>query len=607
MSINSLFDIGSTSLRAIGKQIDTTSQNIANAESEGYRRRRTTLSSRSVATTGLYTSNGAQDVTSSGVGVETFERVRDGMLEAAGNDARSGESAAREKGRVLGVLEGALATGTDASLSSSLEGLADGFSTLANNPENQGARESVLGRARQLTDTFGRLDRRLGELSADTEDALAGNVEQANGLLNEVASLNEQIENARAGGAPDYAAEDQRDQAVQELSKLLPVQAQENRSDGFTLTVDGMTVVQGTESTNLTLKGKNDPNVATTVEFGKTGVAFEPGDEGGGEIGAQTRLLNDTLPGVQGRLDTLADDVVTDVNEAHRKGADQNGDTGENFFIDKSGPPPGKPPRNTADNIELNVDGPKDIAAVATPDLGTPAGNDRAVTIDQGDFGGSNGAGGIDARLTNGPDGSASTVEVSSISPDGNLPGALEGGTFDITVKNNSNPGELDFTIDRPNAPTSTETGVDVSSSGTTITLEDDGGTETIELDVGTAFADGDVTPSSGPKEFSVTVDAPLAGDTGPAQTIADRVSGLTSEATNLAADVGTQVQEAGAKEEAQAAVGERIQAQIEDVSGVSMDQQLSSLIEQQQQFAASARVLTTAREVSNTLLSIAR
>ncbi|CBH25778.1 flagellar hook associated protein 1 [Salinibacter ruber M8] len=465
MSVNSLFDIGSTSLRAVGEKIDATSQNIANAESEGYRRRRVSLSSRSVAATGLYASNGAQDVTSSGVGVEQFERVRDGMLVSARNDAQSGESDAREEGRVLGVLEGALATDTDAGLSASLQGLADGFSNLANNPESQGVRESVLGRARQLTDTFGRLDQRLGELTTNTENALASNVEKANGLLDKVASLNEQIESARAGGSPDYAAEDQRDQTVKELSKLLPVDAQENRSDGYTLTVDGMTVVQGDDATALSLENENDPSKAPTVEFGDTGVAFEPGDESGGEIGAQTRLLNDTLPGVQGKLDALADEVLQKVNGEHTAGYDQNGGTGENFFVDKSGTT-----GNTAGNIELNVDGPEDIAAVA----GDGSGN-------------------------------------------------------------------------------------------------------------------------------------PLPGDTGPAQNIADVASDLTTGATDLAAGVGTQVQEAAAKEEAQAAVGERVQAQIEDVSGVSVDQQLSSLIEQQQQFAASAQVLTTAREVSSTLLSIAR
>ncbi|WP_251980262.1 flagellar hook-associated protein FlgK [Salinibacter ruber] len=599
MSVNSLFDIGSTSLRAVGEKIDATSQNIANAESEGYRRRRVSLSSRSVAATGLYASNGAQDVTSSGVGVEQFERVRDGMLVAARNEARSSESAAREEGRVLGVLEGALATDTDAGLSASLQGLADGFSNLAINPDSQGVRESVLGRARQLTDTFGRLDQRLGELTTNTENALAGNVEKANGLLDKVASLNEQIENARAGGSPDYAAEDQRDQTVKELSKLLPVEAQENRSDGYTLTVDGMTVVQGTEATNLSVDQSGD---TPAVEFGKTGVEFTPGAEGGGEIGAQARLLNDTLPGVQSDLDALADDVVKEVNAAHRKGADQNGDTGENFFVDKSGPSS----ENTAGNIELNVDGPKDIAAVATSALGTLEGNETAVTIGQGDFGDSSGAGNIEDRLTVGSDGSASTVEVSSISSDGNLPGDLEGGTFDITVENNTNNGELDFTINRPDGSTSTETGVDVSSDGTRITLEDDGSSNTLKLDVGTAFKDTNVGASE-TKEFSVTVDNSLPGDTGPAQNIADVASDLTTGATDLAAGVGTQVQEAAAKEEAQAAVGERVQAQIEDVSGVSVDQQLSSLIEQQQQFAASAQVLTTAREVSSTLLSIAR
>lgn len=462
MSINSLFEIGSRSLRSVSEQMDATSQNIANAESEGYRRRRVTLSSRSTASTGLYTSNGAQDVTSSGVGVETFERVRDGMLEAAANDAQSGESAAREEGRVLGVLEGALATGTDASLSASLEGFFDGFNDLANNPDDEGVREAVMGRARQLRDTFGRLDQRLEKLTSNTEDALVDNVEKANELLNKVASLNEQVEAAEASGSPDYAAADKRDNTIKELSKLIPVQTQENRSDGVTLTVGGMTVVQGDEATNLSVKNPSDK--PPSVEFGDTGVALDPGSEGGGEIGAQVRLLNDTLPGVQSDLDGLADEVVQKVNSEHVNGYDQNDDTGETFFVDKSGTTEG----NTAGNLELNVQGPEDIAAVA----GDGSGN-------------------------------------------------------------------------------------------------------------------------------------PLPGDTTPAQNIANLSETLTPQATDLATKVGTQVQEAAAKEEAQAAAGERIQAQIEDVSGVSVDRQMSNLIEQQQAFAASARVLTTARQVTDTLLSI--
>jgi flagellar hook-associated protein 1 FlgK len=37
----------------------------------------------------------------------------------------------------------------------------------------------------------------------------------------------------------------------------------------------------------------------------------------------------------------------------------------------------------------------------------------------------------------------------------------------------------------------------------------------------------------------------------------------------------------------------------------VSVDEEMSNLIEQQQQFAASARVLRTAQEVTSTLLSM--
>jgi flagellar hook-associated protein 1 FlgK len=449
VSINTLFEISQRSFRALNAKMNATGQNIANANSDGYSRRRATLQASNTVSPGLYTSPAQNTAPGDGVSVTSYERMRDRMLDAAAAEAQTGEGGAREEARILSVLEGALATDTEGSLTSSLENFFNSLNDLANNPTDQGVRETVLAKADTLTGAFGRLDQKMQGLVNDTESALASSVEKANGMLEEVAALNKKISEARASGTPDLAAKDRRDSLVKKLSEFMPVEVQENADAGYSLSVDGMNVVQGTETTSLRL---TDP---TTVEFGKSGVAFEAGNEGGGKIGAQLRTLNETLPGVQNELDGLAKEVVTDVNAIHETGFDQNGNTGIPFF---------DPTGTSAGSIQRAVDAPEDIAAYGKAD-----------------------------------------------------------------------------------------------------------------------------TP----------------GDTTPAQEMAALSESLTPKAIDLAAGVGSKVQQAAAREEAKAATATHLESMAQGVSGVSLDEEMSNLIEQQQQFAASARVLRTAQEVTSTLLSM--
>ena len=452
MSVNSLFEISQRSFRALNAKMDATGQNIANANTEGYSRRRATLEASNTVSPGLYTSPPGP-ATGDGVTVSSYERMRSRMLDAAAAEAKTGESGAREEGRILSVLEGALATDTDGSLTSSLESFFGSLNDLANNPTDQGVRETVLAKADALTGAFGRLDQRIGGLVDDTKTTLASSVDEANGLLKDIARLNKTIRDARASGSPDLAAKDRRDTLVKKLSKLVPAKVQQDGEGDYALSVQGVNVVQGEETTLLQ---QTDP---TTVQFGETGIAFKAREEGTGKIGTQLRALNETLPGVQTRLDELAQGVVEDVNDIHKNGFDQNGNTGDPFF---------DPTKTTAGSIQRAVDGPKDIAAVAGDGNGNP-----------------------------------------------------------------------------------------------------------------------------------------LPGDTTPAQEMAALSETLTPKAIDLAASVGSKVQQAAAREEAQAATATRLESLAQGVSGVSLDEEMSSLVEQQQQFAASARVLRTAREVTDTLLSI--
>jgi len=454
VSINSLFEISQRSFRALNAKMNATGQNIANSGSEGFHRRRATLEASNTVSPGLYTSPAQNNAPGDGTSVASFERVRDRLLDQTAAEAQTGESGAHEEARILSVLEGSLATDTEGSLTSSLETFFGGLNDLANNPIDQGVRETVLAKADALTGAFDRVDQQIDDLTSDTESALSDSVDAANGLIKEVANLNEKISEARASGTPDLAAKDRRDTAVKKLSKLMPVDAQEDAENGYTLSVNGMNVVQGKETTLLRAKDLKSSDPAA-VEFGNTGVAFEPGDEDAGKLGAQLRALNQTLPEIQNQLDTLAKDVVTEVNAIHETGFDQNGNTGTSFF---------DPAGTTADSLQRAVDAPEEIAAYGA--------------------------------------------------------------------------------ADEP-------------------------------------------------------------GDTTPAQDMAVLSDSLTPKAIDLAANVGSKVQQAAAREEAKAATADHLESMAEGVSGVSVDEEMSNLIEQQQQFAASARVLRTAQEITSTLLSM--
>lgn len=448
MSINTLFELSRRSFQAFDASMKAASQNVANANTEGYDRRRVTLEASNTVAPGLYAAPGEAEATGNGVTVASYERMRDRLLDASAARAQTNLGAATEEGRVLTQLEGALATGTEGALTETLESFWDGWGRVANNPEDPGVRNTLLSKTDTLVASFQRLDRSISQRTTDTQEALATRVEAANGQLEEVASLNATIREARANGSPDLVAEDRRDTLVNDLSESLPVEVQENDS-GYTLTVNGMNVVQGDESTPLTLASPG------TVEFGDTGVAFQPGDEGGGTIGAQVRLLNDTLPTVQNDLDALAQTVVEDVNALHENGYDQDGTTNTPYF---------DPAGTTAGTMQRAVTDPADVAAYGAP-----------------------------------------------------------------------------------NAP----------------------------------------------------------GNTAPAQDIAALSESLTPQAIDLAAGIGAKVEHATAQEESQSALAGHLDSMARGVSGVSIDEEMTNLIEHQQAFAASTRVLRTAQTVMDTLLSI--
>ena len=329
MSINQLIELTRRSFEVNSAAINTIGQNIANEQTEGYRRRRIELRAESISSTGVQIQNPSNTSLGLGVSIQSIDSIRDQLLASSAWEARAGLGAADEEARLLAAVENIMPSNVDGSLSDVLNRFWNAWSDLANNPEDIGVRQTLLARGNALASTLNRLGSDLDRLSTDIVDDLDATVDEFNTKLQRIAELNVQIQSGRAANSPDLGAEDERALLVQELSELAPVHVQITELETYNITVNGVTVVQGRDIEPLSLDTLTDPPTLTYQSSG-LGYAAPAGDDG--RIGALLRTTNSTLQDTRQNLDLLASTIVSTINGLHSTGYGLDGATGRNFF-----------------------------------------------------------------------------------------------------------------------------------------------------------------------------------------------------------------------------------------------------------------------------------
>ncbi len=328
MSISQLIEMSRRSFRTLDAAINTVSQNIANVNTPGYTRRRITLQADSLASNGVIMRTPLGSATGTGVSIQAYQRVRDGLLAAAGWDARTSLGAAQEDQRLLGALEGIFPVG-EGSINDQLDSFWNAWADLADHPTDNGVRVALRSKASGLVSTLNRTDEALSLFQEGTEGVLAVGVDEINQTLREIGELNETIQTARYTGSPDLVAEDRRDFLIKDLAAYGPVRMHDDPQTGYSVTFNGMTVVQGRNVFELNL----DTSGATPrVFYGDTTVEYNAKAGDDGQLGAWLRMLNQTLPDTRQALDDVAAALVTEINTIHSAGYGLDGGTGRDFF-----------------------------------------------------------------------------------------------------------------------------------------------------------------------------------------------------------------------------------------------------------------------------------
>jgi flagellar hook-associated protein 1 FlgK len=322
-------------LEAAQAAINTTGQNIANANTPGYSRQQVVETERdplTVQTLSAVTGQGSQ--LGQGVDVTTISRIRDQFLDSSYRNQNAQTSGNNTASTLLGQVQAALAEPGGSGLSSALNQFWTSWSGLQSNPSNQGAMSAVLGAGQTVAQSLNTLSGELSTLESQVNGQYTTLTDPTTGPVatdaKQIASLNVQIAAAQTSGLDANTLLDQRDQLIDDLSQYSNV--------NVTQQSNGMVNVSFGNAATAAAGGTAD---ATPLVNGSTvdlsdNLTDANLSGSGGTLGALLNLYDSStgqgqLADYATTLDGVANQLVTTVNSAI-SGADASGATAPAFF-----------------------------------------------------------------------------------------------------------------------------------------------------------------------------------------------------------------------------------------------------------------------------------
>lgn len=305
MSISTFMGLQTALRGLLGEQeaIDTTSHNIANANTPGYSRQTAVMAASTPLTIPDSSNlNGVGAQIGTGVDVTTFTRIRNQFLDVQYRTQNTTTSSDSTTMGQLDQVQTALDEPSANGISTQLATFWNSWSDVANAPQSAAARQTLVDNATTLAQTFNAVDQQLATIqsqSAQQYNAVTGTGGQVQSDATQIASLNGAISHALSVGQNPNDLMDQRDKLLDDLSGLAGVKVTDPGS--------GLLVVNFGDAATPLVNG-------TTVTWPQSMTSAA-----GGQLGA---LLG--LSGAAGQsqtyrtaLDGIANGLITAVNALH--------------------------------------------------------------------------------------------------------------------------------------------------------------------------------------------------------------------------------------------------------------------------------------------------
>jgi len=321
----SMINTALTGLVAAQRGLEATSNNVANAGTDGYVRRRI------VQVEGITAGAGLTADLGSGARVTGVERMYNSFLA----EALRGATSNSERATVLADMTARLDTllgNPDQGIHSAIQSFYDQVELLARDRASASSRQQLLQQGGSLMQRFQQLDSQLRGLDNEVNQRLRDSAIRVSTIAAQLADINGAISRG-VSGSNDLA--DQRDTLLAQLSGQLDIMVVP-QADGTTnvMVGNGQPLVLGMNSARLTLTPDSfDPTRSIlSIDFG-TEARPIGGQVTGGTLGGLLAFRNDALDPARRELGLLATSLASVFNDQHAMGVDANGNLGGNFFM----------------------------------------------------------------------------------------------------------------------------------------------------------------------------------------------------------------------------------------------------------------------------------
>lgn len=320
---DNLLKIGSSAIRASSLLLNTTSNNIANINTQGYVRQRTEF---------------APDPLGIGVGRGTTERLISEFTVKQLRRDTSQYSFAQQYVSEANRID-ALFSNPANSIATGMNDLFAQLQSANNDPVQPASRQLVIGSAQSLLNRFEGMSKLLKDQETFINDQFDIYVNEANDLIKQIAIYNKDIASYGNGTTRQLPLEllDKRDLAILKLSEMVEINVLDAANgEKLVFMNDGQSlVVEQGEFRLLSLRGDPDPlrkELQLQLNSNSNVVRDVNSKAIGGKLGALVAFREEILDPTQIQLGQLALSLGDALNNQNKLGMTLNGTLGGDLF-----------------------------------------------------------------------------------------------------------------------------------------------------------------------------------------------------------------------------------------------------------------------------------
>lgn len=564
-------DIGASALRAAQQQLDTAAHNVANASTPGYSRQVVSLVESPPYTFPAFNRSGLPGQIGSGVTVAAVTRVRDTFLDQQVQAQASLKGQWDARDQELAKVEAIFPEPSSSGLGNTISQYYAAWQDVASGPTSTAARTALTEQASNLAMQMNSDSTQLGMIASGIDTQVSQQVTTINDLATQIAALNGQIQRVTVTGDNPNDLLDQREQLLEQLSAIVPASVTTQKDGSATVEIGGTDLVSGVNARQMVAQTNNSGHVTPTWSDGSA-VSLPSG-----QLKALLDVRDVDLAGYQSQLDSLAQGIADSTNALHERGVDANGNAGQALFTYYPG--------NAAATLAVNpavAANPQLIAASASPD--TPGDGSVAGLIADLQNAKSYSAGVAGTDIVGGMDLTTNTTaRLMTVGTD-----TAVAQTYTFSGTGNS------LTLTGADGSTQTITVADMAAGDTQVLNFDQLGIKLTVSSETAAKAGADLVTDFTTPGHNTVVAASLYT---PSQTTTDFYSGLVAK-------IGSASSQATEMSQNQQLVVDQLNTQVQQTSGVSLDEEATDMLRFQRAYQAAARVITTMDQMLDTLIN---